>query len=95
MKKTSCKICHIHKGTFKSEAQFGYVREKISALIVQELFVKIEAEDIASPFLVLRYKCKNCNEVWVLTLPDQAFRGDMQPEQLSAVFSSDGLEAQH
>jgi hypothetical protein len=76
----SCEICYIHQGAFKSEDQLIHIREKINELIAENMLEELEEVDFASPFLTLRYKCKRCEVIWVLTLPDQAFRGDMQTE---------------
>jgi hypothetical protein len=76
----SCEICQIHKGSFKTEAEFVDVSEKISALVEKSLFVELEKCEIEPPFVMLRYKCKSCGEVWLLSVPDQAFRGGMKLE---------------
>lgn len=69
-----CKICNIHKGKFDTEAQYLAVKRKLNILTSMGL-LEIISQNKVSPFYSCEYQCKQCKKIWVLQIPDQAFRG--------------------
>lgn len=71
----SCPICAIHKGGFLSEAAYVAFDKKLSRAMTNCDLTEIEREEPCGPFLKFRYLCNRCGSCWLLSVPDQAFRG--------------------
>jgi len=75
----SCKVCLIHKGEFSTESQYRALKERIASLI-ENGDMEYLGEVKPSVFYEDRYQCKKCGQVWILSTPDQAFRGGWEEE---------------
>jgi len=70
-----CKNCSIHKGSFSTESVFLDFKKKLSAMTEEGYLKKLNQIDSVGPFIKWKYECCLCNQKWVLSYPDQAFRG--------------------
>lgn len=71
-----CKICNIHAGQFNTEKKYLDFNKKLRWLLAQGFIEKCKFNDKSLPFFISEYKCIQCNKYWILTIPDQSFRGD-------------------
>lgn len=75
----SCIQCNLHRGEFRSEHEFSQFYNLITDLVSSSKLIKID-EKSNFEFFVVRYKCSFCNTIWVLSIPDQAYRGGWHNE---------------
>lgn len=70
-----CSTCNIHDGKFESESDYILVDEKISKLVMDNKLKKISDGSTKNFFFKEVYQCVLCHQIWVLSHPDQAYRG--------------------
>jgi hypothetical protein len=75
----SCISCNFYEGGFKTENDFREFEDLLQRLVRDEKFVCL-GEIINSKFFDIRYQCKCCGTAWVLSIPDQSFRGGWREE---------------
>lgn len=75
----SCQQCKLHQGGFKTEDEFIQFEKKINNLIKSGQLEELARKD-NSRFFESRFRCNTCNAVWILSYPDQAYRGDWREE---------------
>ena len=51
------------------------VKKQINSLIKEGSLFVLGEVDPTGPFIIIKYKCNKCGQLWVLKVPDQAFRG--------------------
>lgn len=71
----SCSACTIHRDGFSSEAAYLDFEKKLSDVIAKGDLKEAGRVHQSGPFLKLRYVCNRCGSCWMLSVPDQAFRG--------------------
>lgn len=68
-----CECEKLNKGPFKTEESYLVFQKKVNQLIDASILKKIgKIEDL---FLTYEYCCLVCDKIWVLKIPDQAYRG--------------------
>lgn len=75
----SCLECDLHKGGFDTEegfCEFDILLEEL----VKSNKLKFLGRKINTRFFEIKYQCKNCDAIWTLSIPDQAFRGGWNEE---------------
>lgn len=75
----SCIKCDLHKNGFKTEEEFSKFDILVSNYVQKGQMVEL-GKKINTRFLEVRYKCSTCKAVWVLSFPDQAYRGGWYEE---------------
>lgn len=58
-----------------SEASYASFSKKLSEAVAKGDMKRDEAPPRAGAFLRIGYACRHCESHWVLSVPDQAFRG--------------------
>jgi len=71
----SCSECLLHRGGFSSEGDYLNFRKALSKAVDAGHLTKSQHDSLEGPFLKLRYVCGHCGSCWVLSVPDQAYRG--------------------
>jgi hypothetical protein len=71
----SCPTCALHRGGFASEAEYMSFRRALSAGVEAGHLTKSPNEPSKGPFLKSLYSCNRCGACWVLSAPDQSYRG--------------------
>lgn len=71
----SCAVCAIQKGAFRTEADYREFRTKLAKRVDSGNLEKVADESGSGPFYVFRFACRRCGACWILSVPDQAFRG--------------------
>lgn len=67
-----CECEKLNKGPFKTEKTYLSFQKKVNQLIDASILKKIGEVDAL--FLTYEYGCLVCDKVWVLKVPDQAYR---------------------
>lgn len=67
---------------FSSDVRWGkdsiiYIKGVIAELLSTGRFVELGEISPKSPFLSVRYRCCECNAIWILTFPDQGMVGGL------------------
>lgn len=75
-----CIFCNLKKGPFESEKIYRDFKCQISFLVKENSLVQLGEVDPDGPFVIIKYRCTMCNKIWVLEVPDQAFRGGWYEE---------------
>jgi hypothetical protein len=75
----SCIACNLHNGNFKTEKNFHELNELLQQLVENSKFEFLGKKE-STRFLEVRYLCRYCNTIWILSVPDQAFRGGWREE---------------
>lgn len=70
-----CSICNIYNGEFESESDYLLVEKKVSKLIADKKLKRILDRDAKKYFFEETYQCEMCQQQWVFSRPDQAYRG--------------------
>ena len=74
----SCKKCLVHSGKFNTSEDFKLVKQKITLLVQQGEMECLGEASLASPYIEIIYKCLLCGQKWMLSHPDQAYRGSFK-----------------
>jgi hypothetical protein len=77
----TCAICNIHKGQFLTEKEYQIFLKNLNKLTEKKLIKKIQNINKKSPFFEDEYICLHCKQIWLLMVPDQAFRGGWNAKQ--------------
>lgn len=75
----SCVQCDLHKNGFQTENEFTDFEDLLGQLVRSAQFERLGRKSEAR-FFEVRYKCNNCNAIWILSIPDQAYRGGWHEE---------------
>ncbi len=75
----SCSYCKLHKGVFKTEYEFSAFEKLIDRLVVKGKLLELGRKE-GSRFFEFRYQCSTCSKIWILSFPDQAYRGGWHEE---------------
>lgn len=71
-----CKTCtEIDKSIRWSKDSFTHILHVLGALVSSGRLMELGEVTPGGAFLLLRYKCKECNTIWRLTHPDQSMKG--------------------
>jgi hypothetical protein len=76
----SCINCKLHKSNFKTEKEFREFDNLLQQLIKDGKIICL-GEKKGSRFFSIRYQCQCCNAIWILSIPDQSFRGGWCEQQ--------------
>lgn len=71
----TCLACNIHSGSFKTETDYLTFNRKLLGKIESGELKKIGQEAPSGPLYKFKYSCSICGACWLLSVPDQAFRG--------------------
>ncbi|MBB4637814.1 hypothetical protein FHS01_003873 [Longimicrobium terrae] len=74
----SCDRCSLPVGRFRSHDHYREVKRTINDLVNQGILREGGLENPNSPFLVVRYTCRECGQSWLVTSPDQNFLGGIE-----------------
>ena len=72
----SCSKCALHRRDFASESDYFKFSKTLSESVTKGDLTKIGHEQPEGPYLRIRYACMHCGANWILSVPDQAFRGE-------------------
>ncbi len=75
----SCMQCNLHKGGFKTESEFSQFDNLINGLVESGQLVDL-GRKLDARFFEVRYQCSSCGKMWILSFPDQAYRGGWHEE---------------
>lgn len=74
----SCDRCSLPVGRFHSHDHYREVKRMINDLVNEGVLREVGLEDVSTPFLVVRYACRQCGQSWLVTAPDQNFLGGIE-----------------
>lgn len=75
----SCINCKLRNGSFKTEKDFREFEELLQNLVKDSIFLCL-GQINESRFFEIKYQCQCCNTIWILSIPDQSFRGGWREE---------------
>lgn len=81
----SCVQCSLHNNGFATEKEFSEFENLLETLVKAGKLIFLERNP-DSRFIEINYQCKNCDAIWVLSIPDQAFRGGWHENRASSHF---------
>lgn len=70
-----CETCSIHKEKFKTQNNYLAFKKELYFLVSEGLLKMLKQFDNNSPFDFYIYQCNVCKKKWLLSVPDNAFRG--------------------
>ena len=76
----SCINCKLDKKNFKTEQDFCAFDKQLQQL-VNDNKLRCLGYNKGSKFFEIKYQCSFCHAIWVLAIPDQAFRGGCYEER--------------